>query len=620
MGKPARRSRQRYLPRGTAPDEFFAKLDAAGCRYVVLRWFEDLPRIAPGEDIDILVHDEDVQKVRSLLSKPPLASKLLGLKRPTRCDIYSVSGLSGSSYRGVAYYPPHLAIGILERAVRHRSGAMVPSPTDHFYSLAFHALYHKGLRSGLPVSDPELQPHPGPEHAYREVLHRLARDAGVAVDIEMNALDAELARAGWQPPIDFMERVLPDDRWAFSRALARQGGHAIVKGLALFVLRERALDKPEALATICDLLRSDGFNILAVTHLDEDLRKLGEREIRGGNWDKGPWPASGGRPAVAIAMLDVFPIPPGKKTLRRHPRADNQRTIASKAAIRNWANADRPTALKCNIAHGSDNAREAAAHIALLFPDSSDAIRTEAERLLAATAAPGEVVRRLDRSGRNAIVEVIRQTDGSLAVRKRFRPGKEAHLERELSALGELKRICPEVAPAVLEAGPNYFVMPYYADTRTHLRGRIELPIPVPALRKAFMAAKSFFDHGYVLGDFRPHNLIIERGHRIKIIDLEDVYERRPGEGPADFEGLEIFQPEKFDQAWGRAAGLSAHSVLHDPVWKLYLKRWSFGYLAALASALRKGHRNVMRGIDRRRQRAARREAARHVDVPQVEV
>src|SRR5690606_36542489 len=134
---------------------------------------------------------------------------ILGRKGLIRCDVYSVSGLAGSGYKGIAYYPPHLARAILERAVHHASGAMVPCDRDHFYSLAFHALYHKGLRSGLPVSTPGVQREPAPEHDYTEILRHLADKEGIATEIEMGALDGELARAGWRPPIDFMERVLP---------------------------------------------------------------------------------------------------------------------------------------------------------------------------------------------------------------------------------------------------------------------------------------------------------------------------------------------------------------------------------------------------------------------------
>ena len=606
MRRSGRRSARRFLR--TSPGIFLDALHAAGCRYVVLRWFDTLPRLELGEDIDILVHDEDVEKVRDLLMARPLSARVFGKKRLIRCDVYSVSGLSGSSYRGVAYYPPHLAKGILERAQRHASGAMVPSARDHFYSLAFHALYHKGLRSGLPVAGSDITSNNAPEHDYTEILRELAEVNRIAVDIEMNALDDELARAGWRPPVDFMQRVLPDDVWIRSRAMVGHEHRAVVDGLAVFIVRESALDRDGALDSICNLLSEEGFNILAVSRLSGARQEACEHQIRGGNWGRGPWATSGGRPAVAIAVLDVFPVSPSRRLKAHHPGVDNQRVFTTKDRIRDLANDGLAPHRQFNAVHSSDNAAEAVRHLDLLFPEECATILEDAARLIAAADLPGEVVRRLDRSGRRAIVEVIRSNDGTLAVRKRFRPGKEAYFERELAALTMLGRISSDVVPPLIESGPNFVVTPYYPGRRSPLARW--LPIPVPALRKAFLSAQAFFDHGYVLPDFRPHNLIVQNSRTIKIVDLEDVYERKPGD-PSDFASLEMLQPEMFDSYWGRATGLTPKSLLSDPLWLLYIKRIMIGFPAAGLSMLRKLHRRIGKRVKRRRQRIELRRARR---------
>ncbi|MGH6815396.1 MAG: hypothetical protein ACREC6_06815, partial [Hyphomicrobiaceae bacterium] len=157
---------RRYIPLDLSLERFLSRLNDAGCRYIVLRWFEGFPRIVDG-DIDILVHDEDVEAVRSFLRPMTVVAALAGKYPPSRkCDVYSVSGLPGSTYKGLAYYPAHLAARLLARAERHPSGAMVPCKEDHFFSLAFHALYHKGLLSGLPTSNTTLLPNPAPRHDY----------------------------------------------------------------------------------------------------------------------------------------------------------------------------------------------------------------------------------------------------------------------------------------------------------------------------------------------------------------------------------------------------------------------------------------------------------------------
>src|SRR5690606_6645352 len=123
-----RRIEKRLLPRGrrrlrddTTATAFFEQLNNKGCRYAGLRWFEKLPQVAAGEDLDILVGDDDVAFVSSHLTTR-------GTGEGTPCDLYSVSGLAGTAFQSMPYYPPHVAKSILRRAVRHPSGAWVPCP------------------------------------------------------------------------------------------------------------------------------------------------------------------------------------------------------------------------------------------------------------------------------------------------------------------------------------------------------------------------------------------------------------------------------------------------------------------------------------------------------------
>jgi hypothetical protein len=183
------------IPGGLSIAAFLDQLERCGCNYVVLRWFEGLPDVEEGEDIDILVYDADVEKVVSLLVTSSDRALIA-------CDVRSVHGLPGTSCRGTACYPPGLAERVLARAVRHQSGARVPCAEDHFYSLAFHALYHKGYKSGLPLSDSEGARQERPEHPYTEVLAALARSVGIRVAITMQDLHREFGARGWQPPVD----------------------------------------------------------------------------------------------------------------------------------------------------------------------------------------------------------------------------------------------------------------------------------------------------------------------------------------------------------------------------------------------------------------------------------
>ena len=605
-------SRRRFLRRDCSVAEFFSKLNGSGCKYVVLRWFEDLPFVPPGEEIDILVEDEQVDTVRQLLVRTPISKRWFGSKY-IRIDLYSVSGLPGSTYRGIAHFPPHLARQILERAVRHSSCVMVPCKLDHFRSACFHALYVKGLESGIRVSGGTFTSNQKPGHDYAAALAGLAAELGIDVEIEMNALEEELFRHGWRPPLDSIERLLPDDAWAEDLVKRVRGNLRSPAGLAVFLVRERATADPSYAEAIVEELYEYGFNILANKSLSPEEARRAQQAIRGGNWGRGPWPTSGGGPAVAIVAVDVFPSAPSIELLRHHPKVDNKRVFEAKERIRDLANARLPASHRCNIVHTSDNAEQAALYVSILMPELEDKLMADAYRLTDEVHAEGSVLGPLGGCEKRACVELVDLGQGGLGVRKRFRPGREAYFEKEVRALEVLHPIFPEFVPELLERGKNYIVIPFYKDMRRKkLLNMINLPLPVPVLKSAFVAVKRFYDHGFIMHDFRPHNLIVGPHGNFKFIDFEDTVERTAGEAALDFFALPLFEPDKYDHGWGRAAGASPQSILYDSLWILYLKRFSMGYPRIIWSALRKAGRNEARKYKRRsNKRAARRAAKR---------
>ncbi len=60
-----RRSARRHLPSSLGIQGFFEQLERLEVNYSVLRWFDRLPNIDPGEDIDLLVADEHANLLHS---------------------------------------------------------------------------------------------------------------------------------------------------------------------------------------------------------------------------------------------------------------------------------------------------------------------------------------------------------------------------------------------------------------------------------------------------------------------------------------------------------------------------------------------------------------------------
>ena len=199
-----RPSPRRYIPESLGVEGFLQALRDQGTRYAVLRWFEALPRVEPGEDIDILVADADLAAMAVLLDDEE------GL---VPCDVYTESGLPGTAYRGTSYLPPPRAADLLGRARLQDGLVSVPDPEDHFLSLAYHAVYQKGLASGLPTGNSNLVPTATPEHDYAAILADLARELSWDVRITMEDLDALLSERGWRPPPDMMALLSEYNPW-----------------------------------------------------------------------------------------------------------------------------------------------------------------------------------------------------------------------------------------------------------------------------------------------------------------------------------------------------------------------------------------------------------------------
>lgn len=100
LKKKKKKSTRRYIHKDLGVEYFFKILKDRNVNYTVLRWYETLPLVIDGEDIDLLFDDNSLEVIDDLFN----GNKKNGIP----CDIYSVSGLTNSDYRKMAYYPPKL--------------------------------------------------------------------------------------------------------------------------------------------------------------------------------------------------------------------------------------------------------------------------------------------------------------------------------------------------------------------------------------------------------------------------------------------------------------------------------------------------------------------------------
>ena len=210
LGRDKRPRVRRYIPHGVTVEQFFTSLRDAGVQCAVLRWFDTLPHVAPGEDIDMLVADADLAILGSFLDN---------ISGSVPCDIYTAGGLPGTQYKQRPYFPAALAHSTLSRRLLQDGLYPVPSPADHFHGLAYHAVYQKGPASGLPTMHADVPPLAEPEHDYAAVLGALRDQLGFETSIDMESLDQHLAERGYRPAKPDLLNLSKSNPWIASHLL-----------------------------------------------------------------------------------------------------------------------------------------------------------------------------------------------------------------------------------------------------------------------------------------------------------------------------------------------------------------------------------------------------------------
>ena len=605
--------RRWFLPPRLAPAAFFAALAERRVAYVVLRWFDDLPNVLPGHDIDLLVADDDVPRIGDLLTRWPGGQP---------CDVYSATGLPGFGYRPwfappaptdtIAALPPARAMEVLRRARSNARGIAVPDPADRFFALAYHAIYLKGAWSGLASTAEAAPPAAAGSHDYATTLAALAAPLGLDLPtpVGLEPLDALLAHHGWQPASDTLEKLAQWHPW-IARAFFPDGaGRAEAAELAVFFIRERAVAAGLG-GHLAALLDARGFDVLETIVLEGDARAAIAAAVRGGNWGRGPWPVSGGPPAEVLIALDTIPVPPAPDARRRHPALDNGRVLAVKEEARNRVNAELPAALRYNPLHATDSSADAWRIVRLLLPGREAALREAVAESMRRVATPEEVLADLTRFGNRAKVEVIRYRDG-LAVRKTFRDRAGRCHARELAFYRRFGGELPELLP-VLESGSNWFILPFRPNTygrRIWFAVHPPRLLPLRHVRQLVRFLRHVMAAGYDPIDLTPANNVMLTADGMKLVDFEYAWHAgrpvRPEEScclggiPEPFAGetppFVDYLRAPYATQWYPCIGLDLHSLLHDPAWLQAIKR-SLAYPALV-------FRWAARGVLRRARKA----------------
>ena len=542
---------RRFLHPRLSLEDFFKELKKREIEYVILRWFDEFPQIQDGEDIDILISNQDLYAIDDLFGFDP---------RQQAFDIYSVSGVSGTDYKQVPYYPPHLAQKILASRRWIKNLYAVPDPLHHFFSLAYHVVFHKGESSGIPNRNyPEIVKS---DHDYMKHLKVLAKSIGIQASFnDYISLFEFLEANAWTPEFDTMRILAREDHW-LQNVIPDPTDNVADGEIMVFVVREWAILHCQV-ETIISKLEESNLDVLALKILDRDEKERATRMIRGGKWDRGPHPVSGGPPCAMIVCYDYHPISPSREVTKIYPYIKNGHVLV-KHKIRDYLNAEKLAFFHTNPIHSADDEYEAWLYIQHVLPSYVTKIRrmVEYRQRLYHTEYP--VLQRYESNRSRAKIEKINY-NGISAVKKTFKPGKERFAQREAFVYENFGKEKGTIPP-LLEKGVNYIIIPWYDDVLKGISKKDKQNVLKPYRKAVMDTMRMFFDHGFALIGFYPGNLLMTSAGELKIIDFEFLYEykNKPDRFSISYDIVGV--PKDFDG--DRPLGSYAKGHTYNNTWK----------------------------------------------------
>ena len=514
--KKSKQRKRRYIPASLGVEGFFRKLNENNISYAALRWFDDLPKVAAGEDIDLLFADEDMAFLDTLF----IPHRKRGA---VKCDVYSAGGLPGSNFEGLPYYEQRLATDILTHTELVNGLVRAPDAERHFLSLAYHAVYHKAHGSGLPLEAGGKPLKQVDDHDYAAVLGRLAARLGWEVELSLFGLHRLLTDRDWAPATDTI-RKLSVTRPVLKLLLGGHDGVAADRELSVFVVREWARER-NLLPWITANLRYYGFDVKMVHELGAQEREAAATRIRGGNWNKGPYPVSGGKPYAVIAACDYAPEPPDDELKRAQPYALNARSVAIKALLRLGINRVLPARLRTNPVHSADDEVEAWEYLEICCPDLVPEIR---RRVAQGYHGDPTLKLRLHR-GKRAISYLVFR-DGRPCVLKLF--SDHADARRAYNAEMRARDLFEDRpwSPHWVDTGPNWILEEFYPQSTRldRIAETMERDQRVAIAAQAVGVLRDIYDTGNAHRDVHAENFFLVDGQLV-LIDFETLGEQEPG-------------------------------------------------------------------------------------------
>ncbi|MCC9656891.1 hypothetical protein LOC70_13850 [Rhodopirellula sp. JC737] len=505
-----RKGVRRFVDPSIGREGLFRTLNDRNVNYVVLRWFENVPEWPEGEDIDLLIDVDDLHLVDDLF---------VTNSREIPCDVYGTGPAKNACWKGLSYYPPYLAEQIVQSRTLYRDLCYIPDEDHYFLSLAYHALYHKGSASGLPWDDSDAATKSSKQqsdHDYADRLKAAAPAKFIDTPMTMKGLECLLTSQSWNPPVDTLRRyasLRPELAQFLPPPIENKDGELIV-----VLFRQSAVDNHILEEAISLFRQKHRLEVVGQHELSTESAKLASKHIRGGNWDEGPFPQSGGLPAVALALFDYHPVEPTPAEKEQYPYIQNRRVLFKKE-IRRLLNKRLPKSQWNNCVHSSDDELEGLEYLEIIDPSFHAEVQTQLSYLRRHYKTPEPVIRSLRKPANRSKTELV-EWNGKEAVRKTFRPSFKRFCDREIFIYQTLGPKL-ETVPELLDFDEYSFVLPKYENCLAGLSLRKQGKLLKPYANQVIELLRATFALERAIIDFHPGNLILTPGGDLYFVDFE---------------------------------------------------------------------------------------------------
>jgi len=439
-----RKSVRVYLKKDIGLEDFFERIANENVRYVVLRWFDSLPNIKHGEDVDMLVDSQSLPIIMKYFTHFPLAGH-------QKFDLYPSGYDSEMNYNNLSYYPENLAHEILDNSVVLNGKYNIPNKHYHILSLLFHILFHKAERSSFILDG--ICKKVSPEHSYPQIIKEISgiefRSLGDIFDY--------LLENSFLPSIDTMKKYAAIAKSKGLLDIVCQHEKVWLDGddwageSVMFVVRESLAKYPFLEKKLDHAIRSQGYEIISII---DEVPKSFSLLARGNNWGKGPYAVSGGEACRLIVAHNQRP----DYMINADGFSQDKKIVFVKNFIRNATAIRLPFWKQFNGLHTTDNTAETLEYAQYISHEFMSEILIKIKKSEARDKIKDsfKVIESLTAYGRRANVYKVYYQD-KISVLKIYKPEFNNYFSNEVSFYKKANANSLPV-PELLEVGDGYFV------------------------------------------------------------------------------------------------------------------------------------------------------------------